>query len=142
MIETLKRPTVVGIHHVTLPVTSVEATSDWFARVFGFDPCVVFEEEDRVIGALLEHPSGAAVLLRADAAHAVAMAGYAALTLAVADVEALVEWDGHLTALEVNHTPVTPVHGGWEMRVWGPGMLAVVLATAEPLDGVTEEAES
>ena len=132
-------PGLLGIHHVTIPVSNVETAVDWFARVLGFDPCVTFEEEDRVTGALLEHPSGAALRLRVDPAHAVALSQYAALSFAVADRDELSRWDAHLTALGVYHTGVVPVHQGWEISLRGPGMIELHLTTAGRLDGVADD---
>jgi catechol 2,3-dioxygenase-like lactoylglutathione lyase family enzyme len=134
-------PRLVGIHHVTLPVVDVEGTAEWFARVLGFEACIEFEDEDSVTGALLEHPSGAALRLRADPAHAMALAHYPAFCLAVAGRGELVRWDEHLTRLGVTHTGVTPVHEGWEIALRGPGLIRLCLTTAGPLDGVADEPE-
>lgn len=127
---------------MALPVTDVPAATDWFAAVLGFDPWVTFEEEDRVTGALVEHPSGAALFLRADPVHALALAGFPAVTFAVADQNELQRWDEYLTTLGVTHTEVTPAHLGWEIRLWGPGMIEMRLTTSEPLDGVTDDTGS
>jgi catechol 2,3-dioxygenase-like lactoylglutathione lyase family enzyme len=131
-------PVLTGIHHVTVPVSDVERAADWFAAVFAFDPCVTFEEEDGVTGILLEHASGAAVLLRADPPRAVSHSAYPSLTFAVADLAELRRWDTHLTSLGVTHTEVTAAHLGWEIRLRGPEMLQLRLTIAEPLDGVAD----
>ena len=131
-------PVLTGIHHVTLPVCDVERAADWFATVLGFDPCVTFEEEDGVTGILLEHASGAAVLLRADPPRAASRSAYPSLTFAVADLADLLRWDKHLASLGVTHTEVTRAHLGWEIRLWGPEKLQLRLTIAQPLDGVAD----
>jgi catechol 2,3-dioxygenase-like lactoylglutathione lyase family enzyme len=133
----LPPPVLSGIHHVTISVSDVQPATEWFETALGFVPVVTFEEEDCVTGVLLEHPSGAAVLVRADPAHAVSDA-YPTLTFAVPDVGELRRWDGHLTGLGISHTEVTRTHLGWAIRLWGPERLEFRLVTNQPLDGVAE----
>jgi len=130
-------PLLSGIHHVTIPVSDVQQAAEWFATALGFVPVVTFEEEDCVTGVLLEHPSGAAVLLRANPAPAVSHA-FPTLTFAVPDVEELRRWDGHLSDLGITHTEATRTHLGWAIRLWGPERLEFALVTSQPLDGVAE----
>ncbi len=130
-------PLLSGIHHVTIPVHEVQPATEWFATALGFVPVVTFEEEDCVTGVLLEHPSGAAVLVRTNPAQAVSQA-FPTLTFAVPDVEQLRRWDRHLSDLGITHTEATRTHLGWAIRLWGPECLEFRLVTNQPLDGVAE----
>jgi catechol 2,3-dioxygenase-like lactoylglutathione lyase family enzyme len=40
---------ICGYHHVSLPVTNVLGSSDWYERVFGFARVVIEEQEDSVV---------------------------------------------------------------------------------------------
>jgi catechol 2,3-dioxygenase-like lactoylglutathione lyase family enzyme len=139
--EPLRGKALLGLHSVCLPVTDVAASADWFATVLAFGDCVVFEEEDRVTGALLEHPSGAAVALRADAGRAAALSGFPALTFAVSDGDELQAWGDRLSALGVTHTDVSPANLGWEIRLWGPDMIEMRIVTSGLLDGAADDSE-
>jgi catechol 2,3-dioxygenase-like lactoylglutathione lyase family enzyme len=138
-VEPLACPPLLGLHSVCLPVTDVGASAEWFATVLGFGDCVVFEEEDQVIGALLQHPSGAALALRADAPRAAALSGFPALAFAVSDLEELRAWGNRLTALGVTHTETSPAHLGWEIRLWGPDMIEMRITTPGSLDGAADD---
>jgi catechol 2,3-dioxygenase-like lactoylglutathione lyase family enzyme len=49
---------ISGYHHVSVPVTNVLVSSDWYERVFGFGRLVIEEQENSVAAAILGHPAG------------------------------------------------------------------------------------
>jgi catechol 2,3-dioxygenase-like lactoylglutathione lyase family enzyme len=130
---------LAGVHHVCLPVSDVERAADWFAEVLGFVACVTSEDENHVTSILLEHTSGAAVLLRADPARAVALSGFPALAFAVTSASELRAWGDHLTSVGVVHTEAAPAHLGWTIRLWGPDKIELRLTTPAPLDGAADD---
>ncbi len=48
----------VGWHHVRLPVSDVMRSRHWYTEVLGFEPLLVFEEENRVVGVVVGQRSG------------------------------------------------------------------------------------
>lgn len=55
----------VGFAHVKLPVTDVEASARWYARVLGMRLCMEFVEQDQLRGVeLIEPVSGVKIALR------------------------------------------------------------------------------
>ena len=49
---------ICGFHHVSLPASDLDRSSDWYERVFGFRRVLIEEDEDRVTMVMLEHPEG------------------------------------------------------------------------------------
>ena len=76
-------PLLTGIHHMSVPASDPLASSDWYARVLGFATLLIEERENDVVGALLEHPCGARLLLQRTATAAIACAGHPLFGLAV-----------------------------------------------------------
>ena len=52
---------LVGLHHVRIPVSDVDRSSDWYSWLFGFEARLLLEEEDRLVGVVVCHPSGLTV---------------------------------------------------------------------------------
>jgi catechol 2,3-dioxygenase-like lactoylglutathione lyase family enzyme len=130
--------TLSGFYHACLPVSDVERAADWFADVFGFERRVTFEDEGSVASILLEHPSGPAILLRADLGRAAALANSPALAFAVENRAQLQTWANHFSRLGVAHTEVAMAHLGWGIRLWGPDLIELRITTPAPLDGVAD----
>lgn len=126
--------TVVGLHHVRLPVDDVWVSRDWYTAVLGFVAVLDVEEEDGPTGVVVRHPSGFVLGLHRDTARARALSGFAVLGLQVADRRALDAWAEHLDHLGVGHEPVA--HGvlGWYVDVADPDGILVRLHCAESPD--------
>lgn len=123
---------VLGLHHVRLPVVDVEACSDWYRLVFEFEILLYEEEELGPVGAVLRHPSGAIVgLHRVDAATVARLKGFSLLGLTADDLRI---WIRRLDELRVAHSDVTKGHTGYFVDVPDPNGMIVQLHTAEQPD--------
>jgi catechol 2,3-dioxygenase-like lactoylglutathione lyase family enzyme len=116
---------VAGVHHVTLPVSDVARSQDWYAAAFGLE----------VLGSgatevTLAHPAVTiTVVLREDAARARALAGFDVLTLTAGtrdDLDALI---ARLDGLGVAHGAPTTTSTGTTVDVADPDGLVVRLTT-------------
>lgn len=128
-------PIVVGIHHVTLPVTDVLRSREWYETVFGFNVLVNEETETGLIGVTLEHPTGTLVYLRAAPQQAAALRGFALLSLATPSRAEMDRWTEHLTAVGATQHGPRAAHLGWVLDVVDPDGLLVQLRTTEEVSG-------
>lgn len=124
-------PSICGLHHLKVPVADVETSRDWYAEVFGFVPTLDFEEEDELLGVVLEHPSGVAVFVYRDPDRAEALRGFDLMGFGVARRDELVAWENDLDARGVDHTPIHEAHLGEAIGVITPEGLVVRLNTRE-----------
>lgn len=122
---------VRGLHHVRVPVSDVLRSRDWYMDVLGFEPMLTYEEEERVVGVALEHPTGLILGLHAAPERAAAMAGFAVVALAVQTRGDLQSWIGRLDVAGVEHSKIEPGHLGWSLDVVDPDGMLVELHTAE-----------
>jgi len=123
-------PTVVGLHHVRVPVSDVLASRDWYVETLGLRPILVTEDEDTVTGIVMRHSSGVVVGLHLAPEQSKALAGFAVIGLAVSDLE---PWPAHLDGLGVAHSGIVDGHLGQCLRVRDPDGLLVELHTpAQP----------
>jgi hypothetical protein len=75
---------VVGFHHVKIPVSDVRRSQDWYGQMFGFVQEIEFAEDGVLAGVALQHPQTALRLaLRGDPQRSRAMAGFDLAALAV-----------------------------------------------------------
>jgi catechol 2,3-dioxygenase-like lactoylglutathione lyase family enzyme len=49
---------ICGFHHVSLPASDLDRSSDCYEHVFGFERVLIEEDEDRITMVMLEHPEG------------------------------------------------------------------------------------
>ncbi|MGW5382494.1 VOC family protein [Nocardia sp. NPDC003963] len=111
-------PPIDGLHHLGVPAVDPVAAGDWYATVFGFLRVLIEECADEVSTVLLDHPSGAQLLLRrATGPRAV---GSSEFGFRVPDHRALQDWAGRLDDLDVEHGPVHRAHLGWALTLIGP----------------------
>ena len=122
---------ICGIHHVKVPVSDVVASRDWYAAVFGFVPTLDFEDEDGLLGVVLEHRCGVAVFLYLDPERSRALAGFDLLGLAVSGTAELQAWVTDLDERGVAHTPISDAHLGQSIEVRDPDGMVVRLNTLE-----------
>jgi catechol 2,3-dioxygenase-like lactoylglutathione lyase family enzyme len=122
-------PSLLGVHHIRLPVVDIEASSDWYQTVFGFEILLYEEEESMAVGAVLRHESGVVVGLHvAEASLVSAMEGFNVLGLIGDDIPA---WIEELDRLGVAHGELTRSSAGYFIEVVGPNGTTVQLHTAE-----------
>ena len=123
---------VAGIHSVTLPVTDVERSSDWYASAFGLE--VLHEATDSDAAEItMAHPSvSIELVLRRDPIRAHALAGFDALSLAVGTIEDLNVVVARLDAHGIAHGQITSSSRGECVAVPDPDGLVVQLTTLLP----------
>jgi catechol 2,3-dioxygenase-like lactoylglutathione lyase family enzyme len=116
-----------GVHHIRLPVANVEATSDWYRTIFGFEILLYEEEENAAVGVVLRHSSGVILgLHRAEAPIVSALKGFNLLGLTAADLPA---WIDELERLGISHGPVMQSSTGYFVEVIDPNGMVVQLHT-------------
>ncbi|MGB9222446.1 hypothetical protein [Mycobacterium sp.] len=123
---------------MSVPTSDLLASSDWYERVLGFATLVVEEHENDVVAMLLQHPSGARLLLRrADVALA-ALRAHPLFALSVASYTELLHWEEHLTTVHAEHGAVHPAHPGWAVTITGPDLILIQLRTDDGPSGEDE----
>jgi len=130
-------PSILGFHHVSLPASDPDRSSDWYERVFGFERVLIEEDEDRITMVMLEHPLGMRLCLH--------LAGHldpewdgpgkaaAMLSFRVASQADLVRWDARLAELGIEHSSPRQAHLGWALDVADPSGVRIQLHTAEAI---------
>jgi catechol 2,3-dioxygenase-like lactoylglutathione lyase family enzyme len=122
-------PSLLGVHHIRLPVVDVEATSDWYRTIFGFEILLYEEEENGPVGAVLRHSSGVLLGLHQTEASVVdALKGFNVLGLATDDLTA---WVGELKRRGAIHGEVMLGSVGYFIDVIDPNGMVVQLHTEE-----------
>jgi catechol 2,3-dioxygenase-like lactoylglutathione lyase family enzyme len=107
-----------GFHHVKLPVSDVERSRDWYARVLGFTVDIEFVEEGvlRGVGLSREGMSGG-VALRHDPDRAKALSGFDAVALLVPRREDVHAWWARLDAAGEPQGGIVTGHRGGAVLV-------------------------
>lgn len=122
---------LAGVHHVTLPVSDLARSRDWYARAFGL--VVLHEAIDNGGGEVtLAHPSTSIrVVLRHDPPRARALAGFDAITFTVATIEDLDAVVARLDTQGVAHGAPMASSSGVSVDVVDPDGLVVRLTTLQ-----------
>lgn len=126
----MSRPALAGVHHVKLPITDLQRSTDWYGEVFGFRVTMEFPGTDGVAqGVAGDVPGlGATTLaLRVNPTVVRSCRGFDPVSFAVddrADVEA---WATHLDSLGIAHSPVIEASVGWLLAFEDPDGLQLHL---------------
>ena len=128
---------ICGFHHVSLPASDLDRSSDWYERVFSFRRVLIEEDEDRVTMVMLEHPEGMLLCLHQSPDLGRAWHGLdsavAVLSFRVASRADLVAWDRRLAELQTEHSGPRQAHLGWALDVIDPSGLRIQLHTYETI---------
>jgi catechol 2,3-dioxygenase-like lactoylglutathione lyase family enzyme len=104
-------PILVGLHHLKLPVSDLDASLDWYARVLGAEHQPQFDHVDddgTRYAAIMTVPGLPVPLeLRWAPAAAEAMDGYDPISFAAGGTDELEAWVAHLDAEGIDHSPIT-----------------------------------
>ncbi len=123
---------LVGIHHVTLPVSDVGRSREWYARALGLEvsPGATDVDADEVT---MVHPNvSIEVVLLHDPPRARALAGFGLLSFAVGTIEDLDAFVERLDARGIAHGEQTASPTGVYVDVADPDGLVVQLTTLLP----------
>ena len=127
------RPEIIGLHHIRIPVTDVLRSRDWYGEVLGFEPVLDLEEENRLLGTVMQHPSGIALGLHTDPARAIALQRFVVLSLYVGELPDLRAWARHLETQAIRHSAIEVGHLGWHLQLPDPdGILAELHTGGQP----------
>ena len=123
---------LAGVHHVTLPVSDVAGSRDWYALAFGFEATKDATDGDAG-DVTMAHPSAPIeVVLRHDPIRARALAGFDAIAFTVATIEDLDAVVGRLDAAGIAHSAPTATGTGVHVEVADPDGIVVRLTTLLP----------
>jgi catechol 2,3-dioxygenase-like lactoylglutathione lyase family enzyme len=134
-------PPLLGLHHLKLPVSDLDASIDWYGKVFGAEYLPQFDHIDGSgvrYAVILDVPGLPAPLeLRWAPQAAGAIEGYDPIDLAVDSVDALRAWIAHLDDLGVDHSPVISAGAGHLMVLADPDRIFIRIAEV-PAGGVDD----
>jgi len=137
-----------GIHHIKLPVTDIERSTDWYRNVLGAHRLSELDHrraDGTLFAVILDVPGLPGRLeLRCDPAMAQALDGYDFLTLSVTNRTDIDDWAGRLDTLGIPHSPPIVALIGWLLVVPDPDGLRLRFYTSEPhgLDSAAVEFDS
>ncbi|MFD8863748.1 VOC family protein [Streptomyces sp. NPDC059590] len=107
-------PSLVGVHHLKLPVRDLARSEAWYGRTLGYQRAAEFLEQGVLIEIVLSHPAGGPDLaLRLDPDRAEAAAGFDYFAIAVPDGAAIEALAARLEALGEPHGGVWRGLRGW-----------------------------
>ena len=137
----MSAPPLLGLHHFKLPVSDLDASIDWYRRVFDAEYLPQFDhvDSDGVRYAVILDVPGlpAPVELRWAPQAAAAIDGYDPIDLAVDSVDALQAWIAHLDDLGVDHSPIITGGAGHLMVLADPDRIFIRIAEV-PAGGVND----
>jgi catechol 2,3-dioxygenase-like lactoylglutathione lyase family enzyme len=137
----MSAPPLLGLHHLKLPVSDLDASIDWYKRVFDAEYLAQFDHVDGsgVRYAVIINVPGlpVPVELRWAPKAANEIRGYDPIDLAVDSVDALQEWTTHLDGLGVDHSPVITGGAGHLMVLADPDGIFIRIAEV-PAGGVAD----
>jgi len=120
----------VGLHHVRVPVSDVIRSRDWYCDVLGFECRLVFEDEDRVVGVVLDHECGLSLGLHLLPHAARALHGFCCVALDVGDMDHLAHSCRELDGAGIPHSEPTQGHLGWYVEIRDPDSVVIQLHTS------------
>ena len=122
---------ITGLHHVRLPVSNVFVSRDWYADVLGFEPVLDYEEEDRVIGTVLQHPCGLVLGLHAEPERARVLNDFVVVSLCAGSKADLERCALYLDQASVEHSDIQSGNLGWYIDIPDPDGMLLELHTCE-----------
>ncbi|MFE6718271.1 VOC family protein [Streptomyces albidoflavus] len=132
-------PHLAGLHHVTLPVSDLEASTAWYTKVLGAARVPGLDHHDPAgnrYSVVVTLPGLHVPLQLRLAPEAVAATGaYDPLTLGVTDRAELDRWAAHLDESGVPHRPVTAARLGHALSFHDPDGTLLRLYTV-PVGGL------
>src|SRR5215469_13818773 len=107
-------PTLAGIHHLKLPVSDLNRSSEWYGSRLGYRVMAEIIEDGQLMGYAMNHPNGGPPLaLRLDPDRARAAAGFDYFAIGVPSREDIEALAAHLTECGEEHAGVHWASIGW-----------------------------
>lgn len=131
-------PPLAGIHHVKLAVSDLQASREWYSRVFGFTPELEFPDDDGVVRGLTGHVPGVentGVALRENPDAVKWSSGFDPVCFGVPTNDDVERWADYLDLIGVPHSPVIKATIGSLLIVRDPDGTEVRLYSWERHDG-------
>ncbi len=123
---------VVGYHHIKVPVRDVGRSRQWYTSVLDFETDLEFVENGELKGVALRHPVAAIRLaLRQDPDRAAALAGFDGTALAVGTRDDLQVMAERAKRAGSSPGPIEEGQEGWTCDLSDPDGLVVRLYTHE-----------
>jgi catechol 2,3-dioxygenase-like lactoylglutathione lyase family enzyme len=121
-------PTLSGVHHVKLPVTDLNRSISWYAKVFGFTVTTEFADADTIVrgvGGTVPGLGETLLTLRTNEKAAEGSVGFDPVSFAVDDHADIEAWAAHLDTLGIDHSPVIEASVGWLLVFSDPDGIAL-----------------
>ena len=128
---------LTGVHHVTFPVSDLEAGTAWYGAVPGArrDYRLDHHDPDGALFAVVLWVPGLPMPVQLRLGPALsAGAEFGPVTFGVADEDALRRWVAHLDACSAPHSPVTAARTGLSVQFADPDGTPLRLVT-DPVGG-------
>ncbi|RZU72265.1 catechol 2,3-dioxygenase-like lactoylglutathione lyase family enzyme [Micromonospora kangleipakensis] len=112
----MSQVSLVGIHHIKIPVTDLARSAAWYERVFGFRATIEFPDPDGVVRGVAGPLPGLGetlVALRVNQQAAEGCRGFDPVSFGVQDRADIEAWASHLDSLGIRHSPVIDATVGW-----------------------------
>jgi catechol 2,3-dioxygenase-like lactoylglutathione lyase family enzyme len=128
------RPLIRGIHHVKIPVTSLQRSREFYESILDLSVLIEFRDDDGVVRGVAYGPvGGVSYALREDPERAAALAGYDPVAFTVDDDSAIDAWITHLNGLGIENSGRVQGAMGSVLGFADPDGISVVLyANATP----------
>lgn len=123
---------LIGVHHVSLSVTAIDRSVDWYCQVLGLEVAFTEEAAGRR-GAVLRLPASGATVVglvqhgSGGGAFDPAVTGLDHAAFEVASWEALVEWGRRLDGHGVEHSGAIEIPPGGILNFKDPDGIALAL---------------
>ena len=128
---------ICGFHHVSLPASDLDRSSDWYERVFGFRRVLIEEDETTSPWSCSSTQRECYFCLHQSPDLNRAWHGpgstVAVLSFRVASRAALVAWDKRLAELGAQHSGPRQARLGWALDVTDASGLRIQLHTYEAI---------
>jgi catechol 2,3-dioxygenase-like lactoylglutathione lyase family enzyme len=131
----MRRPDILGIHHLKFPVAELARSLEFYERAFGAERVAAYDHIDasgRLFAYILSVPGlGAPLELRLNPGVAARHQGFDPVTLLVGDRADLTRWIEHFASHEIPHSEILVGAIGWLVVVQDPDGRRLRLYTRE-----------
>ena len=128
-------PAISGLHHLKVPVSNLDATLDWYRRVFGAVRRPEFDHINRngdLFAAIVDIP-GVETMLEFRLAPRMArdLRGFDPIIFSARTHADLLEWQAHLDRLDISNSGIIYGIVGWTLIWHDPDGLSVRVYSEE-----------